>query len=89
MLNAMEATNIYKAYLVRIWLIIKKISKAIVSAMPYENKKIRESRKSTVHIRDEVFKTNAEKHYHRPASKPAVEKQTLLKENKKKKGSKY
>ena len=82
----MKPNNIYSNLIFRVWLFIKKASMAIVSAVPAEKVYSTKNRKSEVYIRDEDSKNDQEKHYHRPISKPVVEKQTLIKEVKKQKG---
>ena len=70
-------------YLRSIWNYISNLVKAIVSGMPREQVTYKPGHKTTIHRPKENFRPDAEKHYHRPISKPPVEKQTLLKENKK------
>ncbi|KPL17474.1 MAG: hypothetical protein AMS23_06310 [Bacteroides sp. SM1_62] len=82
----MKENNIYSGILLSIWYLIKRTSIAIVSAFPAEKVYSRKNRKSKIYIRDIETPDNPEKHYHRPMSKPAVEKQTLLKDSKKQKG---
>ena len=68
------------------WGFIKKVSIAIVSAVPNQNIYSIKIRKSKIFVRDEESANSSEKLYHRPISKPVVEKQTLIKEAKKQKG---
>ena len=82
----MKTKNIYADLLFRFWGFIKKVSTAIVSAIPNQNFYSTKNRKSKIFIRDEESASSSEKHYHRPISKPVVEKQTLIKETKKQKG---
>ena len=82
----MKTHNIYTNIIFSIWYFIKKASIAIVSAVPAEKIYSTKSRKSKMYIVDEESKNDKEKHYHRPISKPVVEKQTLTKEAKKQKG---
>jgi len=56
---------------------------AIVSGLPREKIYLIPENKAVVQTRKNGLKAYSEKHYHRPIAKPAVEKQTLLKENKK------
>jgi hypothetical protein len=67
-------------------MLIKRVSTAIVSAVPGEKIYSGKTGKSRVYIHDADSKNDPEKHFHRPMSKPAVEKQTLIKETKKQKG---
>ena len=60
-----------------------KIATAIVSGAPGRRIFFRPQNKSVFQPQEMSFKPDSEKHYHRPKSKPAVEKQTLLKEKKK------
>ena len=84
----MRAKNsIYKMSLVYIWGIIRKISLAIVSGISSDKITIPLKKRSNILITKEEIKKDWDKHYHRPVSRPAVEKQTLLKESKKQKGN--
>jgi len=63
--------------------IFGKITTAIVSGLPKEKFFIKRENKAILQNKKESFKPDSKKHYHRPMAKPAVEKQTLLKEKKK------
>ena len=82
----MKANNIYTDFVFKIWYLIKKVSMAIVSAIPGEKVYSRKTRISKTYFRDKNLNKDPEKHYHQKISKPAVEKQTLIKETKKQKG---
>jgi hypothetical protein len=82
----MKKNNVYFDVLKRLWDLIKKASIAIISGVPPQKFYLKRNRKSNIIIRNEELTHTSEKHYHRPISKPAVEKQTLLKETKKQKG---
>ncbi len=82
----MKENNIYWSIVFGIWHFIRRASIAIVSAFPVEKVYSRKNRKSKIFVRDMAPSTHPEKHYHRPISKPAVEKQTLHKDVKKQKG---
>ncbi len=62
---------------------VSKIASAIVSGIPREKIYCKPVAKTTFHQRNQNLKADSEKHYHRPASKPVPEQQTLLKEIKK------
>jgi len=81
----MKTNNFYTILVFSVWYFIKKASMAIVSAFPTQKIHSKRNRRSKIYIRDEESISRSEKHYHRPMSKPAVEKQTLLKETKKQK----
>ena len=81
-----KAKNIYIDFVYNVWYLIKKASKAIVSALPSETVYSTKTRISKTYFRDEDLNKDPEKHYHQKISKPAVEKQTLIKESKKQKG---
>ena len=83
----MKAKNIYTGFVYNVWYFIKKVSMAVVSAIPGETVYSKKNRISKTYFRDEDLHKDPEKHYHQKISKPAVEKQTLLKEAKKQKGS--
>jgi urate oxidase len=85
-LNAMKTTNIYSSYLQSLGNYFNKIAKTIISRIPTNKVYFKSNNKSTVQIKNEEIGPDAEKHHHRPISKPVVEKQTLLKETKKAKG---
>jgi len=70
-------------YLRRIGDIIARMSTAIVSGIPREKAVLKPRNRTTLQNRKLYTKPGSEKHYHRPLGKPAVEKQTLLKEKKK------
>lgn len=72
-----------KNYIRSIWNYIAKLATAIVSGLPREKVVFKPEAKTVMHKQKIIFKPDSEKHYHRPMAKPAVEKQTLLKENKK------
>jgi len=74
-------------YSLNIWNFIANIATAIVSGLPREKVEIRPTSKTILQKPNESFKPTSEKHYHRPTAKPVVEKQTLLKEEKKVKGA--
>ncbi len=82
----MKANSFYTDFVFKIWYLIKKVSKAIVSAIPGETVYARKTRISKTYFRDEDLNKDPEKHYHQKKSKPATEKQTLNKEAKKQKG---
>ena len=63
----------------------RKLVKAIVSGIPSEKIYTNPGGKSRIPINKLNVKSDIEKHYHKPVSKPVVEKQTLLKEKKKEK----
>jgi hypothetical protein len=71
------------AYLRKIGRSIARISTAIVSGIPREQVLLKPRYSTTLQNRKLYAKPGSEKHYHRPMGKPAVEKQTLLKETKK------
>jgi len=60
-----------------------KTAYAIVSGLPKEKILFNPVNKKMLHNKKEIFNISSEKHYHRPISRNAVEKQTLLKEKKK------
>ena len=60
-----------------------KIATAIIAELPRERFFLNPKAKTILKNQKENFKPTVEKHYHRPMSKPASEKQTLLKEKKK------
>jgi len=61
-----------------------KLATAIVSGLPRQKIVMKPENKTILQDKKASFKTDTEKHYHRPTAKPVVEKQTLLKEMKKK-----
>ncbi len=61
------------------------IATSVVSGLPRDKYLLKPENKVIIHNKKETFKPDDEKHYHRPIAKPVVEKQTLLKESKKKK----
>ena len=79
----MKTTNIFLKRLNNFWDFISKVPKAIVSGMPLQKVYIKPKKEAKVYTSKEQIKKDNEKHYHRPASRPASEKQTLLKETKK------
>jgi hypothetical protein len=81
----MKTNNYYTDLIKHAWNLIKKVSMAIVTGIPADKVYTANTRKSTLHLRDEEINAGPEKYYHRPISKPAVEKQTILKESKKQK----
>jgi hypothetical protein len=81
----MKATNIYTSFLIKVWNLIKKVSMTIVAGIPTHKIYSENTTESRIYERDEETTTGSEKHYHRSRAKPAVEKQTLLKETKKQK----
>lgn len=83
----MRTTNIYLEYLNNFWCFLGKVAKAIVSGIPSQKTYLEPNKESKVFMGDENTKPDYEKHYHKPLSRPAVEKQTLRKEVKKAKGS--
>ena len=83
----MKTTNIYSKYLNDFWSFISKVPKAIVSGMPSQKVYSKPNKESKVYLGDEEIKQDYEKHYHRPDSKTVVEKQTILKETKKSRGT--
>lgn len=60
-----------------------KLATAIVSGLPREKYIMKPENERTVESKPKNLKSDDEKHYHRPSSRRAVEKQTLLKEKKK------
>ncbi len=60
-----------------------QILKAIVAGLPGKKLLFKPNSKRNVLEKPEHFIMDSEKHYHRSKAKPAVEKQTLLKEKKK------
>ena len=62
---------------------MQKVCMGIVSAFPTEKVFSTNSNSSRVILKDEQVIKDTAKYYHRPRAKPAVEKQTLLKEGKK------
>lgn len=72
-----------KSYIRSIWDFVASLATAIVSGLPREKVVFKPKTNTILQNKKENFKTDSEKHYHRPMSKPAVEKQTLLKEKKK------
>lgn len=66
---------------------MKKITTAIIAGIPDAGLKFKPWNRTTVYLKNKAVKPDIEKHYHRSKSKPAVEKQTLLKETKKAKTS--
>ena len=81
----MKTRNIYTDLIMHSWKLVKKVSIAIVSAIPTGKVFRSNASKSRVPRRNEEIGKGTDKYYHRPISKPAVEKQTLLKETKKQK----
>lgn len=66
-----------------IWDFIVKISTAIVSGIPRDKFYSNPDKKLLIHKRKQRTAISNEKHFHRSISKPAAERQTLLKEKKK------
>jgi hypothetical protein len=62
-----------------------QILKGIIAGLPGRKLVFKPNSKSMVQEKPEHLKMDSEKHYHRSKAKPAVEKQTLLKEKKKNK----
>jgi len=83
----MNQTKNKSGFLQNLWNLIRKIAKAIVSGIPTEKTDLTPHQKSAVYNTQKKMKTDDQKHYHKPVGKPVVEKQTLLKEKKKAKGS--
>ena len=69
-----------------IWHFISKLSKAIVSGIPSQKMEFKPTKHEKVHARPDELRQNAGSRKHRPSSRPAAEKQSLLKETKKAKG---
>jgi hypothetical protein len=81
----MKSYNIYTQFVMKIWCFVKKVSMAIVAGIPQKRIYSGNTLKWRVLNRNEETDVGSEKYYHRRRAKPAVEKQTLLKENKKQK----
>ena len=64
---------------------LAKIATSIVSGLPKEKFFLKPRKETILQERKTTLKSDSERHYHQPMSKPAVEKQTLLKEKKKNK----
>lgn len=79
----MKTNNLYTDLILNAWEFVKKVSIGIVSALPAGKAYTTHTSTSRMHSRNEEIITGPDKYYHRPRSKPAVEKQTLLKEVKK------
>ena len=63
--------------------LLSRIITAVVSGLPRKEIVFKPEINSRVQNRKENIKTDNEKHYHHPISKPVVEKQTIIKEKKK------
>jgi hypothetical protein len=74
-----------KSILSRLLRFFGNIITTIVSGIPRERITLKPKNKTPLLSKKEDLKSNTEKHYHRPLAKPVVEKQTLLKETKKRK----
>jgi hypothetical protein len=83
----MKTRNVYMNVVKAVWNVIRKFSLAVVSGFPSQRISMTPERKSGIITRSGNFPKDREKHYHRPFSRPAVEKQTLLKESRKQKAN--
>ena len=79
--------NIHIKYLNDTLRLVSNVFKSIVSIIPAQKVSMKPNKKSRVFVRDEDIKPDYEKHYHKPYSKPAVEKQKFRKESYKRTGS--
>ena len=71
------------SYIKTILKLFAGFARAMVSGLPREKLIYEPKANLFLHQKEENIKNEAEKHYHRPVSKPRAEKQTLQKENKK------
>lgn len=83
----MKSTSVFSTYLQKIWKYISVFTTSVVSGIPSDKNYFKPRKESTIQVKKEGMKPGFEKHYHRPVSKPVVEKQTLSQEKKKMKSS--
>jgi hypothetical protein len=76
-----------KNYIQNAWSYIAQLVTAIVSGLPREKVVFKPEAQIIMHKQKQNYKPDTDKHYHRPMAKPAVEKQTMLKEKKKAKAT--